>query len=385
MEKTKAAAILLMFVLVLPVSSIALFVQGQSQLTLEQNMVRFAEQAENQIQNLVNYVNSNETAIQKIENASLLDDWQNNVTLYETDGLAKLATAQEALKNSDYNLAADSALEALVVFKEVYSSLNKILEAADLQQKNGLIEVQALLDVIDRELQRIVVLREILPANSSQETWNTLDSAQDSLNTAKELLLEGKISEAKNLVLEVKQKISQIYDYLKMVAEDSNTWRINQYCERLEQRIQERFRYGHEQNINFTATLQAHGYQNANQFMQALKNSIQNVQTQGNPQNAVQQCELLGQMVQEMEQALNQEINKHQGNAGSGGGNGAGEPGGNGTGNEDAGPSATSTPGAGGSTTGGNANNNNPTPSPSSGYGGNGGSNPNPTGNGGKK
>ncbi|MFA5366272.1 MAG: hypothetical protein WC325_13910 [Candidatus Bathyarchaeia archaeon] len=372
MEKTKAAAFLLMLLIVLPMSSIALLVQGQNQLTLEQNMVKLAEQAENQIRNLIDSVNSNETAIAKIENASLLDDWQNNVTLYETDGLAKLAAAQEALTNSDYDLAAESALEALTVFREVYSSLNKILEATDLQ-KNDLIDCQELLDAINRDLNRIDVLREILPDNASQEIWDLLDAADASLDTAKELLLDGKIDAARNLFLEAKQKIIQVYDYLKVQAEDSNTWRLNQYCEKLQQRVQERFRYGQEQNINFTAALQASGYQNENQFMQEIQNRIQNAQNQDTPQNAIQQCETISQMVQEMEQALNQEINNQQGGAGAEtGDNGSGA---GGTGSNGAGPSATTTPGTDGGTAGGTDSDNSHSPSSSS----------VPSGNGGKK
>lgn len=382
MVKTKAAAFLLLFLIAVPMSSVVLFVQGQSQLTLEQKMVKIAEQAKYQIQNLIESVNSNETAIEKIENASLLDDWQNNVTLYETEGLNKLTAAQEALSNSNYDLAAESALEALRIFRDVYSSLNKILKDVDLQV-NDLIDSQDLLDAIARELQRIEVLSGILPVDAPKETWDLLDAANASLITAKELLLEGKISEAKELFLEAKQKIIQVYDYLKQQAEDSNTWRLNQYCEKLQQRIQERFRYGQEQDINFTEALQANGYQNENQFMQEIQNRIQNAQNQDNPQNAIQQCETISQMVQQMEQALNQEISNQQGDNGASGGSGAG-----GTGSEGAGPSATTTPGTGGGTTGENGNNNSPTPGPSSSSapGGNGGVNgSDSSGNGGKK
>lgn len=328
MDKSKIVAFTIIILLVSTILPAMIFVSGQASQTVEEKIVRLAEEAGSRVQSLITRIYSDSDALGKIENVTLTNQLESNVTLYQTDGLDKLEAAQEALANSEYDVAADSALEALQIFRDVYSSLQTILEATDVQF-DGLMGNQELSDAITRELQRISTLKDILPTDTPQEILNLLDVANETLLEAKTLLLDGKVDEAKSLFLEAKQSITQVYQYLKNQAEESNTWRLNAYCQRLQQRIQERFAYGNQQGINFNSTLESHGYQSQNQFMQALQIRIQNAQSQTNLQNAIQECESISQMVQNMEQAVNQEINRQQGEGGTGGnGNGTGGDGG---------------------------------------------------------
>ncbi|MCW4028783.1 MAG: hypothetical protein NWE92_03960 [Candidatus Bathyarchaeota archaeon] len=335
-HKTAARALLILLIS----SSIPAFLilngQGQVNVAVEEKMVQLAEQTSNQIQNLITKVYADEEAQEKIENASLTQQFEANVTIYQNEGLSKLSAAQEALANSNYDSAADSAREALSVFREVYRSLQQILETAGVQD-NSALNNQELLDAINRELLRVETLQNLLPANATQERL-TLETSKDKLLEAQTALQEGKYSQAQTLYLEAKQDITQIYQYLKTQAEESNMWRLSRYCESLQQRIQERFQYGSQNGVNFDATLQSLGYQSESQFMQALQNIIQNAQSQSDIKKAIEECTTVGQMVQQMEQALNQEINHQQGptpsngNSGtSGPDNGAGNTGGNST------------------------------------------------------
>ncbi|MCW4004825.1 MAG: hypothetical protein NWE95_13040 [Candidatus Bathyarchaeota archaeon] len=326
MEKPKIIAFAIIILLVSTALPAMVFVSGQTNQVIEEKIVRLAEEAGNQVQSLITRIYSDDDALGKIENVTLTNQLESNITLYQTDGLKKLEVAKEALANSQYDVAADSALEALQIFRDIYSSLQAILKAADVQF-DGVMGNQELSDAITRELQRISTLKDILPTDTTQEILNLLDDANGKLLEAKALLLDGKVDEAKSLFLEAKQNIAQVYHYLKNQAEESNNWRLNAYCQRLQQRIQERFAYGNQHGINFNAVLESHGYQSENQFMQTLQGRIQNAQSQTNLQNAIQECQSISQMVQSMEQALNQEINRQQGGSGAGGGNG---PGGNG-------------------------------------------------------
>jgi hypothetical protein len=339
MTKNKAMALSLLVILLCSMLPTLLYVNGQVNITVEENTVKLAEQAGNRIQNLITAVYADENATAKIQNASLTQQFEGNVTLFQKDGLDQLTAAQEALANSNYDVAADSALQALTIFRHVYSSLQAILETAGLQD-NSSINNQALMDAINRELQRMNTIQNLLATDAPQEIITLLETANSTLLRAKVALQDGKYAEAQTLYLEANQNIIQIYEYLKTQAEESNTWRLSGYCERLQQRIQERFRYGSENGINFNATLQSLGYQSENQFMQALQNRIQNAQSQSDIKNAIQECLTIDQMVQQMEQALNQEINRQQGpspsngNDGTSGGNGTGgATGGNGTNN----------------------------------------------------
>lgn len=276
-------------------------------------------------------INADQDALAQIETVGLTDEFNENVALFAT-GLGNLEVAQTALANSQYQDAVDSAVEALSVFREVYSSTHVILQAADLQ-KGDLIENQGLLEAITRNLQRIDRLREILPDEPPQEILELLDGAQELLNEARTSLLDGDVTVAKSAFLEAKQEISEVYQYLKEQAEESNTWRLSNYCQGVQERIRERFRYGQDQGVDFTSVLQSYGYQSESQYMEALQNRIQTVQGEQDFGAALQDCEGISQMVQQMEQSLNQEMGRHQtqngpGGSGSGSGSGYGGSGG---------------------------------------------------------
>ncbi len=318
-EKTKVAALAMLISVILAATPAMLLAQGQIQTAPAEQLVLLAERASQQVQNLIDMINANDTALEQIETVGLSADFEGNVTLYETDGLGNLTEAQDTLVAHDYEAAVHYALDALKVFREVYSSMHVILEAAGLE-KGHLIEDQGLLEAITRELQRVDRLKEILPVETPQEIFVLLENAKGSLEEARTLLLDGDSDAARSAFLEAKQSISQVYQYLKAQAEESNTWRLRDYCEGLQQRMQERFRYGQEKGIDFTSVLQQYGYQSESQYMATLQNSIQSAESTQNFGEAVQICQAISQMVQQMEQAMNQEIGRHQGQYGSGSG-----------------------------------------------------------------
>jgi flagellin-specific chaperone FliS len=220
-----------------------------------------------------------------------------------------------------------------------------ILEDAGLQ-KCTLADCEGLLDAMTRQLERIDRLREILPEDTPEEITQLLDDAEALLDidAARALLLEGNVTEVRDTLIEAKELIAQVHDYLKEEAEGLNAWRLDGYCERVRERIRERFRSGNQSGINFNDVLQSYGYQNENQFMEELENMIQTAKgNKANFQNALQDLDAIGQMVQEMDQAMAQKMNQHMnGSGGSGegggniggnyayGGNGSGGQGGNG-------------------------------------------------------
>ena len=301
-----------------PVSAI-FYGQGQIQATPAEELVEVADRAEQQVKNLIDLVYANETALEMIEDAGLIDELESNVTLY-AEGVGNLTAAHDALELADYEGAVDYATEALSIFREVFSSIHMILEDAGLR-KGHLVDNQGLLEAMTRQLQRIDRLREILPEDAPEEIVQLLDDAEALLDidAARALLLEGKATEVISNLQEAKELISQVYDYFKEQAEESNTWRIGDYCARVRERIQERFRQGNQSGIDFTDVLESLGYQSENQFMQTLENMIQAAQGKsGNLQNALQDLDAIGQMVQEMDQALTQKMNQNQNGSGSG-------------------------------------------------------------------
>jgi len=314
-----------------PVS--AMFGQDQVQVTPEEQLVEIADRAEQQVKNLIDLVYANDTALDTIEDVGLLDELESNVTLYN-EGVVKLTAAYEALEAEDYEGAVDLATEALGIFREVFSSIHMILENAGLQ-KCELVDCQGLLEAMTRQLERIDRLREILPIDAPDEIVQLLDDAEALLDidVARALLLEGKTTEVRDTLKEAKELISQVYDYLKEEAEGLNAWRIEGYCERVRERIRERFGNANQAGIDFTDVLESLGYQSENQFMETLENMIQTAKGKtGDFKNALQDLDAIGQMVQEMDQAMTQKMNQYQNGSGSGSngdGTGNGNIGGN--------------------------------------------------------
>lgn len=303
------------------------YVQGQIQASPAEELVKLADRAEQQVKNLIDLVYANETALQTIEDFGLLDELEGNVTLYN-QGAENLTEAHSALESTDYEGAIAYATEALRIFREVFRSIHIILEDTGLQ-KGHLVDSQGLLEAITRSLERIDRLRAILPADAT-EALELLDQAEAYLDidAARELLLEGKVSQVVSNLQQANQLISQVYQYVKGLAEESNIWRIRDYCEGVQLRIQERFRYGREQGIDFTAVLSSLGYQSESQFMETLQNMTQTAEgSTGDFNSAIQDLEAIGQMVQVMDQALVQEINRRQGGYSGGSGSGAGSGG----------------------------------------------------------
>jgi len=311
LKKSKVTIIAILATIILTTTPAMLVAQGQIQTAPSQQMLTLAEKAGQQTQNLINMINADQNALAQIQTAGLTYEFKENATLFLT-GLAYLETAKTALANSEYQDSIDSMVQALSVFREVYSSIHAILQAAADLEKGDLIENQAIMEAITRDLQRIDNLEEILPDGSPQEILKLLDDTKELLNQAKTLLLDGDITAARSAFLEAKQDISEVYQYLKGQAEESNTGRLNNYCQGIQERIQERFRYGKNQGVDFTGVLQSYGYQTESQFMEALQNRIQTAQTEQNFNLALEDCESISQMVQQMEQSMNHEISSYQ-------------------------------------------------------------------------
>jgi hypothetical protein len=331
-QLTALAMLVSVLIAAAPASAI-LYGQAQIQATPVEELVEVADRAEQQVKNLIDLVYANETALQKIEGAGLLDEIEGNVTLYD-EGVGNLTAAYDALDIAEYDAAVGYATEALGVFREVFSSIHVILEAAGLQ-KGHLVDNQGLLEAMARQLQRIDWLRDILPEDAPTAIKQLLDDAESLLDieAARALLLEDKSTEVVSSLQEAKQLITQVYQYLKEQAEESNAWRIDDYCERVRERIQERFKQGNQMGVDFTAVLESLGYQSENQFMETLQNMIQTAQgKKGDFKNALQDLDAIGQMVQEMDQALMQEMQRHQGSSGQAGGDGGQGSGGMGSG-----------------------------------------------------
>jgi hypothetical protein len=332
MSKRKLVVLAMLVSVIMAAAPVSAVFYGQAQIlaTPAEQLVEVADKAEQQVKNLIDLVYANETALDKIEEVELLDELANNVTLYN-EGVENLTAAHDALEIADYESAVDCATDALGIFREVFSSIHTILEEAGLQ-KGHIVDNQGLLEAMTRQLQRIDHLRTILPEDAPEEIKQLLDDAEALLDidAARTLLLDGKTTEVRDTLQDAKNLISQVYDYLKTEAEGLNAWRIDGYCERVRERIRERFMNGNQSGIDFTDVLESFGYQSESQFMEKLENMIQTAKGEtGDFTSAMQELDAIGQMVQQMDQAMAQKMNQHMNGSGGMGSISGGEDSGN--------------------------------------------------------
>jgi flagellar basal body-associated protein FliL len=96
-----AIAIILVAIVVMVAPTSAAMYHGQSESDKAEKIVEVAEKAEQKVENIIALVYVNETALELIENATLLDELEGNVTLFD-EGTANVTAAQYALEAEDY-------------------------------------------------------------------------------------------------------------------------------------------------------------------------------------------------------------------------------------------------------------------------------------------
>jgi hypothetical protein len=319
-----AIVIILATVIVMAAPASAAMFHGQSESVKAEKIVELADKAGQKVENLIALVYVNETVLEMIENAFLLDELEGNATLFD-EGTANVTAAYDALEAEDYEGAVANATQALEIFREVFKSINLILYESDVQ-KGQIIDAQGLLVAMQRALERIERLRELLPEDAA-EALELLDNATIYLDvdTARLWLLDGKVNETAYNLTQANHLISDAHQYLKAQAEQGNLMRIRNYLrvmERIRGRIRERLELAGNEGIDIDAVMQSFGYENTTEFEEAFQNMTENAQeNMGEIKNAIKGLKDFGQTMREMDKELAQEIRQNRAQYGGGQGN----------------------------------------------------------------
>jgi len=327
MVKTSKLAIVIVLatiiVMAVPVSAAMFY--GQSEGDKAEKIVELADRAGQKVENLIDLVYVNDTVLEMIDNATLLDELEGNVTLFD-EGKANVTAAYDALEAEDYEGAVANATQALEIFRDVFRSINFILCESEVQ-RGQIVDGQGLLVAMQRALERIERLRELLPEDAT-EALELLDNATSYLDidTARLWLLDGNITETAYNLTQANHLISEAHQYLKTQAEQGNAGRMQNYLrimERVRERIRENLESAGNEGIDVDGVLQSLGYQNVTEFEQALQNMTENAeQKMGEIRDAIKDLKEIGQTMKEMGKALAQEIRNRGPAQGVGQGNG---------------------------------------------------------------
>jgi len=293
-----------------------------------ENLVALAEKTQEKVQNFIDLLYANTTALDLIAQAGFMDELERNITLF-SQGIDNLTNAHEMLSASNYQDAVAKAIEAFHVFKQVFVALHVILDKSGVQ-KGEIIDAQGLLEAMRRTLEKIEKLRQL---NLTEEAKEILNNATIFLNieTARILLMEGNVSEVVGNLTQAKNMVKEVYRLLADCARERNTMRnrvqnflrgLNNAMERIRQRLQ----LAEKQGFNVTAILEQMGYQNMEQLMQHLQAMMDEVEQNGELiRNMIQDMNRIGQTIREINRGLSGFSNNgQQSHGGNGNDNGNG-------------------------------------------------------------
>jgi len=301
-----------------------------------EKLVEMADRAEQRVDNLIRLIFANETANKTITDAGLMDELEGNVTLFN-QGVGNLTMAHDAFDDGDYQGAIANATDALRIFCEVFKAVHYIMEQAGVD-KGRLIDAQGLIQAMQRALERIERLREILPEDA-EEVLELLNTAEQCLNitAARVWLLEGRVNETAHNLTQANRLIAEARQYIKMQAKEMNTVRITNYLRGAEQatdRIVKRLEIASRKGLNVTAILESLGFANETEFREFLQNMTQSARDKIEEiRKAIEDLKAIGETLRGIDHALARQVQyEHQGNGNGQGNNGNGHGNGNGNG-----------------------------------------------------
>jgi hypothetical protein len=279
MMKAKYAATLILLVTIIFATVPSLTISAaylQKPEKKAENYVALADKAKEQVQNLIDLIYANATALEKINEAGLTEALEGNVTLFN-QGVGNLTAAHDALNATDYEGAIANATSAFKIFRQVFIALHIILDKSGVP-KGQLVDAQGLIEAMERSLERIEKLKEL---NITEEVQEMLDNATVYLNieTARIWLQEGRVKDvvwnltqanwliAKANVLIIRNaQIEKINARMRFYFKG-----LNQTCER----IMGRLHNAEDKGFNVTDMLEQMGYENMEQFQQHLQEMME--------------------------------------------------------------------------------------------------------------
>lgn len=210
-----------------------------------------ANTAKRRVEILINLTLTNETIIEKIQDAGLEEELNGNLSLF-SEGVELLDSATIFFNEGDYVNATTYAMQAMEIFRSVFRNINRILCQADVRREE-LIDGRGLLEAINRALARVEKIKSLLTNLEAKginvsEILEILEEAESYLNVTKaiELLQQGNVSAvSEGMLAKANKLIAQALRELKEKIRESVAERIEQFkrkLERLRERIRERLR-----------------------------------------------------------------------------------------------------------------------------------------------
>ena len=301
-KRTRIATIAALMLLLISVGSVSAVLTGQSPENRANRIVEIAENAAQKVDELIDRVETDPDATEVI----VTPDFEGYVTLYG-EGLENVTNANAALDSFDYDGAIANATEALRIFREVYKSIQIMLDNYDVKI-GPIVDVDELGDSIQRSLDRVEGLEEVI--SSDAPIYEKLMDAKGNLTLAFSFL-PNNVEDAKSSFREANILLGEIGQYLKQLAQELIPSRIRDYCEvagQYRERFREQFRGGRDEGFDVNGFLQIQGFQNEDDFMGRFQEMIENAKGTED----IEDLKEIGRTIREMDQNLTEEVSQYR-------------------------------------------------------------------------
>lgn len=243
-------------------------------------MINVAVKAETRVKALVEMVEGNESIMEAIEDAGLLESYSEMKLLVE-QGSELLEEAQALFGAGDYAGAIQKAVDAMKLFREAYTGVHRVLCESGLTPISEAPEfkAQGILVAANRSLERIM---RIMSLPNASEVKDLLMRAEGLLNGIASLLDQGNVSAAAHNLVEANKLIAEAFIRLRNRAErtirvraerflSNFEWIQEKFARRIREEVARRIR---EEGLNETEILEGLSLGNLSRIIQSLLEMI---------------------------------------------------------------------------------------------------------------
>ena len=269
-------------------------------------LLRIANRTAARVERLIERIYANESLIETLSNAGLLDDLEGNVTLFE-EAKSLLGEAYVAIESGEYEEAVEKITDAMSTFRAVFKAIHRILEdyVGDLGPR---LIARGLLVAMRRALERVAWIRRLAPED--QEINSLLDEAEVYLNitAAEEMLLEGNVTGVAQNLVKANRLISEAFRLLREKARMGIKVRMSRYLENMRRsyrRMLAKLELAKRMGANVSKILERLGYENETQLTDALMDMLAEARSRlDDIRDAMKDLQRIGRDISRMNRAL---------------------------------------------------------------------------------
>jgi tetratricopeptide (TPR) repeat protein len=238
-----------------------------------ENMLNVAYKSRNRVEALVNNVKANQTLMNLISVAGLMDAFNGNLTLLK-NGENLLKTANETYSAGDYIMALNYTFQALDIFRDVFRNIHVIVgKAGGYLERESVIVAEGLIVAANRTLERIKSIREL--GNIPSEADEKLSEAEALLNTAelRSLLTKGNVSEVAHRIADAEKLVADALKIIKSKAEEKCAERMDKFIAKVNETFDKIIEKARSLGVNASEVLKMFGFKNLSEI-QEMKNNL---------------------------------------------------------------------------------------------------------------